>query len=82
MKFFFDECLDPALTQIAMEAGYEASCSRDRSMLSVKDWDLAQYVAAPDDILVTHNSKNFRGKTASGIPLAVKVRLIWLYVGR
>jgi predicted nuclease of predicted toxin-antitoxin system len=59
MKFFFDECLDPALTQVAIDAGYEATCSRDRGMLSMKDWDLSAHVVAHDYVLVTHNSKDF-----------------------
>lgn len=65
MKFFFDECLDPELTKVALAAGYEATCSRDRGMLSMKDWELAPYIVDQDYVLVTHNSKDFRGK-ASG----------------
>lgn len=64
MKFFFDECLDPELTKVAFAAGYEATCSRDRGMLSVKDWNLAPYVVEHDFVLVTHNSRDFRGKSA------------------
>jgi len=64
MKFFFDECLDPELTKVALGAGYEATCSRDRGMLSKKDWELAPYVVEHDYVLVTHNSKDFRGKSA------------------
>jgi predicted nuclease of predicted toxin-antitoxin system len=64
MKFFFDECLDPELTKVALAAGFEATCSRDRGMLSRKDWNLAPYVVEHDYVLVTHNSKDFRGKTA------------------
>ena len=30
----------------------------------MKDWNLAPYVVDHDDVLVTHNSKDFRGKTA------------------
>lgn len=64
MRFFFDECLDPGLTKVALAAGYEATCSRDRGLLSRKDWNLAPYVVEHDYVLVTHNSKDFRGKTA------------------
>lgn len=64
MKFFIDECLDPELLKVAVAAGYEATCSRDRGMLSKKDWELAQYVVNHDFVLVTHNSKDFRGKIA------------------
>lgn len=64
MKFFFDECLDPELTKVAVASGYEATCSRDRGMLSKKDWELAPYVVEHDYVLVTHNSKDFRGKLA------------------
>lgn len=64
MRFFFDECLDPELTKVAIAAGYEATCSRDRGKLSRKDWNLAPYVVEHDYVLVTHNSKDFRGKTA------------------
>lgn len=62
MKFFFDECLNPELAKVALKAGYEATCSRDRGMLSWKDWDLAEYVVEHDYVLVTHNSRDFRGK--------------------
>ena len=64
MRFFFDECLDPKLTEVAIQAGYEATCSRDRGLLSRKDWNLAPYIVAHDYVLVTHNSKDFRGRTA------------------
>lgn len=66
MNFFFDECLNPELTKVALAAGYGATCSRDRGMLSMKDWDLAQYVVENDYVLVTHNSKDFRGKSVGG----------------
>jgi len=62
MKLFFDECLDPTLTQIAIDGGFEATCSRDMGMLSIKDWDLSFYLVEHDYILVTNNSKDFRGK--------------------
>ncbi len=64
MKFFFDECLDPELVKVAVASGHEATCSRDRGKLSMKDWDLAPYVVEHDYVLVTHNSKDFRGKLA------------------
>ena len=64
MKFFFDECLDPALVKIAIDAGYQASSSRDQGMLSWADWKLAPYVVEHDWVLVTNNSKDFRGKLA------------------
>lgn len=31
MKFFFDECLDPALVKVANNEDYEATCSRDKA---------------------------------------------------
>jgi predicted nuclease of predicted toxin-antitoxin system len=62
MKFFIDECLDPELFQVAIGANYQATCSRDQGLLSLKDWDLAHFVVTNDWTLVTLNSKDFRGK--------------------
>jgi hypothetical protein len=35
-------------------------------MTGAKDWDIAKYVIENDLILVTHNSKDFRGKKGRG----------------
>jgi hypothetical protein len=66
MRFFIDECLMPTLAEIAIEYGYEATSVRDRGMTGAKDWDIAKYVIENDLILVTHNSKDFRGKKGQG----------------
>ncbi len=52
MKFFFDECLDPALVKLALDAGYQATCSRDQGMLGRQDWELAPYVVQHDWVLI------------------------------
>jgi hypothetical protein len=61
-KFFIDECLTPELVGMAQDAGFEATCSRNRGMLGLKDWELIRVVVDQDYTLVTHNSHDFRGE--------------------
>ena len=61
-RLFIDECLSPELVDQAVAAGYmESTCSRDRGLLSWKDWQLVPYVIEHNFTLVTHNSRDFRG---------------------
>jgi predicted nuclease of predicted toxin-antitoxin system len=65
LKLSFDECLSPKLLEIAHEHDFLLSCcARDRGMLGKKDLEVAEYAAHYDFVLVTHNSKDFRGKGA------------------
>ena len=64
-KFLIDECLSPALVQLAVEAGHvESTCVRDRGLTGTKDWRLVAFAIAGNFTLVTHNSADFRGKGA------------------
>lgn len=60
-RLFIDECLSPELVGMAVKAGFEATCSRDRGLLGRKDWDLVTYVVDHDMTMVTNNSRDFRG---------------------
>jgi len=60
-RFFIDECLSPHLVETAVRAGHEATCSRDRGLLGVADWHLFPVLLKNGYILVTSNSKDFRG---------------------
>jgi predicted nuclease of predicted toxin-antitoxin system len=61
MKFLIDECLMPKLSDLANSQDYEATNIRDLGMLGVKDWKIVPILIERDYILVTHNSKDFRG---------------------
>jgi hypothetical protein len=61
-RLLIDECLSPALVQLAIDAGHVESTSvRDRGRLGLKDWELMEYVVQEDFILVTRNAQDFRG---------------------
>lgn len=57
-----DECLSPRLVERAYNAGLDCSCVRDRGWLGLKDPELVRCVINDDFILVTANSRDFRGK--------------------
>jgi len=62
MRFLIDECLTPELVDLAIAAGHpEATCVRDRALLSAKDWELMRVIVTGDYTLVTNNSFDFRG---------------------
>lgn len=61
-RLFIDECLSPELVDLAREAGHvQSSCSRDRGILGLPDWELITFVVTGDFTLVTHNARDFRG---------------------
>lgn len=63
LRLFIDECLSPELVEVAQAAGYvESTCSRDRGMLGLPDWELTVFVVSGDFTLVTHNARDFRGE--------------------
>lgn len=62
IKFLIDECLTPALRQIATARGYhESTCVRDRGWSGTLDHELMVKVLTEDFTLVTNNSVDFRG---------------------
>jgi hypothetical protein len=62
-KFLIDECLSPALVDVAARAGHiESTCVRDRGWSGIKDHQLIERVVAEDFTLVTRNSADFRGE--------------------
>jgi predicted nuclease of predicted toxin-antitoxin system len=52
MRFFIDEDLSPALVLPCREAGYEATCSRDRGMLGMSDREVAALCLEEERVLV------------------------------
>jgi predicted nuclease of predicted toxin-antitoxin system len=59
MRFFIDEDLSPTLVKECHEAGYDASCSRDRGRLGGSDRAVAELCMDEDRILVTNNVADF-----------------------
>jgi predicted nuclease of predicted toxin-antitoxin system len=59
MRFFLDEDLSPTLVGECHEAGYDASCSRDRGKLGDSDRAVAELCMNEDRILVTNNAADF-----------------------
>jgi predicted nuclease of predicted toxin-antitoxin system len=59
MRFFIDEDLSPTLVKNCHEAGYDASCSRDRGRLGGSDRAVAELCMEEDRILVTNNATDF-----------------------
>lgn len=59
MRFFIDEDLSPTLVKDCHEAGYDASCSRDRGRLGGSDRAVAELCMDEDRILVTNNAADF-----------------------
>lgn len=77
-RLLFDECLSPELVEMAVAAGFEATCSRDRGLLGLKDWSLVTYVVDHDMTLVTNNSRDFRGDGgATIVPLCFVRALLY-----
>jgi len=61
MRFFIDEDLSPTLVAECHEAGYDASCSRDRGRLGGSDREVVELCMDEDRILVTNNATDFLG---------------------
>ena len=63
MKFLIDECLSPALAQLAIERNYEASSHVAwLGKSGWKDWELIGFIVAGDWTFMTRNARDFRGK--------------------
>ena len=68
MRFFVDEDLSPALVGPCRDAGYEATCSRDRDMLGMSDREVAALCLDEERVLVSNNAGDFFKLTsASGL---------------
>ena len=64
IKLLMDECLSPELVDMARAAGHlEANCVRNLGLSGSQDWQLMRRVIAGDYTLVTHNARDFRGRT-------------------
>ncbi len=61
MKLWIDECLSPALVGQAHTHGYEATCTRDRGQLSLRDDELLALAVAEGFVFVTNNHADFWG---------------------
>jgi predicted nuclease of predicted toxin-antitoxin system len=61
MRFLIDECLTPQLSDVANSRQYDATNIRALGMLGVKDWKIVPVLIQQNYVLVTHNSKDFRG---------------------
>lgn len=59
---FFDECLSPSLVGMANDAGFDATCARDRGLLGAQDWQLITRIISCNYTFVTRNARDFRGK--------------------
>ena len=63
LRLLIDECLSPALVDLAVAAGHvESTCLRDRGLLGTQDWTLMKHVLAENFTLVTVNAQDFRGR--------------------
>jgi predicted nuclease of predicted toxin-antitoxin system len=58
-RFLIDECLSPDLVQLAIDAGFECMCIRDRGLLGAKDRELMKFLLQEDFTLVTTNVTDF-----------------------
>ena len=65
MRFFIDEDLSPALVGPCRDAGYEATCSRDRDMLGMSDREVAALCLEEERVLVSNNAGDFFKRTSA-----------------
>jgi len=66
MKFLIDECLSARLVNVVKYHGPESATLSDLGLAGQKDWEIAKYAVAHDWVVVTHNSKDMRGKNYKG----------------
>ena len=79
MKFLIDECLSPALVQLAIEREHgESSHVVWLGKAGWKDWDLIRFIVAGDWVFVTCNARDFRGRRGLHGKQAVHAGLICL----
>jgi hypothetical protein len=65
VKFWIDECLTPALVDRAHSGGYEATCTRDRGHLGMRDDELLAIAVSEEFVFVTNNHADFIGLCAN-----------------
>lgn len=66
LKFLIDECLSLELVRIANATGHHGStCVRDRGLSGIKDHNPVRFAVEHDFTLVTCNSVDFRGASAT-----------------
>lgn len=79
MKFLIDECLSPALAQLAIERGHDASSHVAwLGKSGWKDWDLIHFIVSGDWTFVTRNARDSRGKRGLHGKQAVHAGLVCL----
>ena len=79
MKFLIDECLSPALAQLAIERDYGSSSHVAwLGKSGWKDCDLIGFIVAGDWTFVTRNARDFRGKRGLHGKQAVHAGLVCL----
>ena len=61
MNFLIDECLPFELVEVANSAGHEALFVPYIGKAAEKDWHLALFAIERGMVIVTNNSKDFRG---------------------
>lgn len=55
MRFLIDECLSPALCEVAHQSGYEAHHVVHHGLAGAKDYQLRQFILEGEFTLVTNN---------------------------
>jgi hypothetical protein len=65
VKLWIDECLTPALVARAHSHGYEATCTRDRGQLGMRDDELLALAVGEEFVFVTNNHIDFMGLCAN-----------------
>lgn len=61
MNFLIDECLPMELVELATKAGHQAAYVPHIGKAGLKDWELAPFAIEKGMVIVTNNSKDFRG---------------------
>lgn len=69
MNFLIDECLPPELIDLAVQQGHSASFVPWLGKAGLKDWELAPLAVEHGMVLVTNNSKDFRGENGKPVTL-------------
>ena len=60
MRLLIDECLSPALVQLAQASGHEAYHLAHVGRAGSEDWQIVELALARDMVLVTNNASDFR----------------------
>jgi predicted nuclease of predicted toxin-antitoxin system len=65
VKLLIDECLSPALVQLAQASGHEGYHLAHIGRAGSEDWQIMELALARDMVLVTNNASDFRRLYAS-----------------